>query len=31
LKSEWWNFSDEELRRYASKFNDPTAFLEMVR
>jgi acetyltransferase-like isoleucine patch superfamily enzyme len=30
LKSEWWNFSDEELRRCGPNFHDPNLFLEMV-
>ena len=27
LKTEWWNFSNEELRKLAPYFNDPLAFL----
>jgi chloramphenicol O-acetyltransferase type B len=27
LKSEWWNFSDEELKRHAVDFTDPCIFL----
>lgn len=28
LKSEWWTFSDEELKKYSSFFNEPDKFLE---
>jgi acetyltransferase-like isoleucine patch superfamily enzyme len=31
LKSEWWNFTDDELRYYGEKFDNPQAFLEIVR
>lgn len=27
LKSEWWNYSDDDLKKYAGKFNDPESFL----
>ncbi len=29
LKSEWWNYSDEELREAAALFKDPQAFLKL--
>jgi acetyltransferase-like isoleucine patch superfamily enzyme len=31
LKSEWWNASDDELRRYGPAFDDPEEFLKMKK
>lgn len=28
LRSEWWKFSDEELKKYAPYFNDPDRFIK---
>lgn len=28
LKTKWWDFSDEELRRFAEFFNDPCLFVQ---
>jgi acetyltransferase-like isoleucine patch superfamily enzyme len=30
LKSEWWNFSNEELKKFAPYFNNPYAFLKEI-
>ena len=31
LKSKWWNFSDADLHKFASNFNDPKQFLAEFR
>jgi len=30
LESEWWNFSNEDLKKYGSYFNNPEKFLKEI-
>ena len=30
LKSQWWNLSDDELKKYSEFFNEPNKFLEYI-